>query len=344
MRLLKKVLIAFALIPCIFIDNLFSLRRSQIVAAKTFNPLSPDKPILFYVHYSKNDTILENEKLIFENIHSLGIQICLILNSDHHKTKLLAEVSQEFSNAVAMLVVRKNKGYDLGAYRDAFNMYSKLDTTNSNKLFFMNNSLIWFPELIANYFKDMMESESDIVAGSISNQHIQHIQTFLFGAVTRTGIENLNQYFRKIKNWHFKKSIITFGELKTNIFFQEALKVSSLPGLKQLTALGLQKIHDSGMNPEIKWGTVSRLLQNRRLSFEGIAVNPSHSYWLEMFDLGFPGIKFDLVTKNPSRIQDYEQVVEKLLIFGYTFEDLAELALANKPQSRMIQFRRRIRI
>jgi len=339
-KLFKKALIACAFIPAIFIDNLFSIRRSQIIEAKTFHPLSPDKPVLFYVHYSKNDAILENEQFIFEKIYSLGIQICLILNSDSYKTKSPSKIGQEFNNTISMLIVRRNKGYDLGAYRDAFNTYSKIDTTNSNKIFFMNNSLIWFPELMSSYFKDLLESKSDIVAGSISNQHIPHIQTFLFGAVTKTGINSLNQYFQTIKNWHFKRTIVRFGELRTNMFFERGLKVDALPSMTDLTSLGLLKIHDFQQRQASDWRTINRLITNRQFSFAGVPVNPSHNYWLEMIELGFPGIKKDLISKNPSNISDYEVAVGKFLETGHTYKDLASLLLANKSTSWIFLLRR----
>jgi len=322
----------FLVAPINFLDNLLSHRRSQVLSFTSNENFSSTKPILFYVHYSKNDNLQEYEVKSIEKIRNLGIQICLIVNSEDAPAFLNSEVISRYRSGVDMLVVRKNTGYDLAAFRDAYNLYKEQNSETSTTCFFMNNSLIWFPEKIPEYFKAILESKSDIFAGSVSHQYHPHIQTFLFGTRTRMGIENLESWLFKIKNWHFKRSIITFGELKTNNFFQKGISIQAHPGLHSLTVLGLQKIHAAKTYPEDSWPTLKRLTDNRRLSFSGIPINPSHDYWLEMLELGFPGIKLDLVAKNPSNIADYNLVIQKLIEHGHTFEEFATLMLTNKPK------------
>jgi hypothetical protein len=71
----------------------------------------------------------------------------------------------------------------------------------------------------------------------------------------------------------------------------------------------------------------------------GIPLNPSHDYWLELLESGFPGIKVDLVRSNPSDIPDYEVVVEKLVESGYTYSQVGELINSNKSLSLILKIR-----
>jgi hypothetical protein len=339
MRFAKLLIQALLTVPTIVIDNFLSHRRSQIVNFTSNTDFSSTKPILFYVHYSKNDILLDHEIESLGKIRNLGIQICLIVNSDNPKSFLISKLFSKYLNAAEICVIRKNTGYDLGAYRDGYKIYKEKNSETSDICFFMNNSVIWLPDKIQDYFKEFLDANCDIVAGSTSNQYLPHIQTFLFGSLSKIGIENLEFWLVKIKNWHFKRSIITFGELKTNAFFHNKIKVQSFPTLSQLTALGLQKIQESEDSPSHNWRTTHRLNQNRIFNFQGLPVNPSHDYWLEMLELGFPGIKVDLVTKNSSQISDYNLIIQKLITHGHTYEEFAGMMLANKPKSLAFRLR-----
>jgi hypothetical protein len=335
----SQVIRASLVIPAIALDNLFSSRRSQIVNFTSSTDFSSTKPTLFYVHYSKNDILLYHEIESIKKIRNLGIQICLIINSDSPKSFLISELFSNYLNVAEICVVRKNIGYDLGAYRDVYKLYKVKNPETSNVSFFMNNSVIWLPGKIQKYFKELLNANCDIVAGSTSNQYLPHIQTFLFGSRSKIGLENLESWLSKIKNWRLKRSIVTFGELKTNSFFHNEIRVQSFPALSQLTSLGLQKIQESGDSSPIDWRTTHRLSQNRKLNFHGFPVNPSHDYWLEMLEFGFPGIKVDLVARNPSEISDYNLVIEELITNGHTYEEIAGMLLANKPKSLVFRLR-----
>jgi len=339
MSFARQFIQASLLIPTMVFDNLFSHRRSQIVSFTSSTGFTSTKPVLFYIHYSKNDILLDHEIKTIERIRNLGIQICLIVNSNDPKVFLVSEKVSKYLNDVDTLVVRKNVGHDLGAYRDGYKLYEKKKSVAYAGFFFMNNSVIWFPDKISTYFQAILDSKSDIVAGSISSQYHPHLQTFLFGSQTKIGIQNLELWLSRIKNWRFKRTIISFGELKTNIFFHEGITVQSFPSIIQLTSLGLQKIHESSSSTRLNRRTIKRLVRNRKFNMAGLPVNPSHDYWLEMVELGFPGIKFDLVAKNPSDVSDYELIIESLMTHGLTYEEFAGMLLANKPKSLVFRLR-----
>lgn len=344
MGIKKNLVKALVVLPSIYLDHFASNRRSQIFQIRIQEELVSTKPILFYVHHSKMDRVSALEISTLQELQDLGFAIYLIMNSDNPKTLDISPILENFKSDPISIIIRKNTGRDLGAYRDAYILLEKANFLLNKKIFFMNNSVIWFPKMISDYFERLLASSADIIAGSISFQHQVHIQTFLFGVNTDMGRIGLEDWLLKIKNWHLKRSIVTFGELRTNLLFGSNLNVESIPSLESSVSLGLRKIHESENTPKRKGPSITRLINNRNLHFAGISLNPSHNYWLELFELGLPGIKQDLIMKNPSMVPDYERIVEQLLDIGIEFDDLAKMLLANKPKSLIVRIRSLLKI
>jgi hypothetical protein len=205
----------------------------------------------------------------------------------------------------------------------------------------MNNSVIWFPELIEKYFHSLLSQKSDVIAASISNQYRSHIQTFLFGSLTKKGNLEILKWLKTIKNWRMKRSIVRLGEIGTQKILNSNVKTLSYPSLSALQQFGLEKIHNF-FQKGFKEGesfTNARLQRNRSFAMAGIPINPSHDYWLEMLELGFPGIKVDFIRSNPSRIYDYDAAVSELLDFGFDFGSQVELIHSNRSTSIIMKVR-----
>jgi hypothetical protein len=89
--------------------------------------------------------------------------------------------------------------------------------------------------------------------------------------------------------------------------------------------------------------TLKRLQQNQDFALAGLPVNPSHSFWLEMLESGFPGIKIDLIRKNPSNIPDYLEIIKFLNDSGFSFKETNSLIYSNVNRSIALRVRQMIR-
>ena len=219
------------------------------------------------------------------------------------------------------------------------------EKVGNNPVFFMNNSVIWFPEMIENYFNSIINKNVDIIAASISNQYRPHIQTFLFGALSNNGMIEIEQWLKKIKNWRLKRTTVSFGELATSKILKSRNVVESYPAYNTLQESGLKKIHQDFelIAPVIPNEVIQRLIRNRNLTLKGIPLNPSHNYWLEQIENGFPGIKVDLVRSNPSNLLDYEFVISTLLARGFDYFLINNLLNQNKSKSLVFKIRHFLR-
>ena len=326
------------------------MKKDQIVdvAFVENNQIATEKPLIFYIHYSKRDTLTQNEIEVLSAIRESNFDICLVMNSSQPRERTASEILINYSDFLSALILRNNVGYDLGAYRDSFqNFTARGIITDSTKVFIMNNSIFWFPKSVGPYLIKLSRMDADVIASSISRQHTPHMQTFLFGSLTRDGNLALNQWLGTIKNWHFKRTIVSFGEMRSLRYLQRTILVKSFPAESDLLTSMIEKLiakEKKGHSRDISKKTFTRLTTNQSFYNAGIPFNPSQSFWLENIELGFPGIKIDFLKSNPSNVADYNLALSICKKEGMDPENLAQILLRNKTKSLYVKLRMRMKI
>jgi len=343
-RSLKKLIKFIFVYPLTLIDYIFASRKSQVISVSGHQELKDDLPLVIYVHYSSQNIVSEREKLTLLALQRIGFQTCLVINVNKKGPSInySLENNRQFFDA---LCLRKNIGYDLGAYRDILVFLKNQKKTQGKRIYFMNNSVIWFPEMIESYFKELQSVEADVVAATISNQYIGHLQTYLFGANTESGLRAIQKWLSSIKNWRLKRTIVARGELSTNSILISNLQVAAHPSASMVQETALKKLvsFSNDVKNVTSTATIKRLQQNQDFAFAGLPVNPSHSFWLEMLENGFPGIKIDLIRKNPLNVQDYVELVKLLNDSGFSLNDTNNLIYSNVSRSITVRIRQMIR-
>ena len=317
------------------LDNLTASRGSKINETVGVENLTASKPILIYLHYSKQGTPTQREIQTLQELRLTGLQVLLVINSDNQNLEM---VKNDYADA---LIYRKNIGWDLAGYRDAFLKLKEQKLIRDSPIILMNNSVIWFPEKIREYFLAFLNQKTDIAGASFSHQYRNHIQTFLLGGLTIEGNLEIEKWLAKIKNWSMKRTVVRLGELGTQQILNSQAQCESLPNESSLTESIIRKMNEAYSNPnsKIDYSTIARLRRNRTFLFAGVPLNPSHDYWLEMFENGFPGIKFDLIRNNPSQLADYELAISKLLESGFEYKLFSEIFRSNKSRSIVVRIR-----
>ncbi len=333
-----------ALFPLSVIDNLFASKKSQINSVGGLDKIKAQSPILIYVHFSKDNSLTVSEIQILEILNKIGLSVCVVFN-EYAKNKSDSPLVAELQESPFTRITRHNIGYDLGAYRDVFNYLDANGFVSGRKIYFMNNSVRWFPKMIEKYFSNIANLESDIFAASISDQYTKHLQTFLFGSISDKGHNGMRVWLNSIKNWKMKKTIVRCGELRTSNLFGHDISVQDFPSRDSLQDLSFEKIMslvDSDQEME-RNSTLKRLIRNRDFALAGLPINPSHSLWAEMLEKGFPGVKLDLIRSNSTDIPDYDVMLATLLELGMKTREINELLHSNKNKSLVFRIRTLIR-
>ena len=159
--------------------------------------LSNCKTVLIYVTYGKHDFNLSSIAEVF------GDRLIVIENTDVASQKITSDAHY----------FRKNRGFDLAAYRDGLNLLSKGEFNGS--VLFFNSSATWQISKLAKLVQELENTHTDeIMFMTRSHQGVEHFQTFFIWVpnVLLSRFRTLvNSHW---KNWRFKRSVVVFGEQK----------------------------------------------------------------------------------------------------------------------------------
>ena len=292
------------------LDWLTSGKNDAIITGDIVNLKLVD--VLIYVHWSKDLKPTSGEIELLKQSAKAGLQNILVLNLD---SKSISEQSlHEWKGLYTEIILRKNVGRDLAAYRSATSI---LDVSKVKSIYFFNNSVIWLPSKMRKFLQQFISWDQEIYSATVSYQPVRHMQSFALGAKGR-GVPILLEEIKKIRNTRSKRATISFGEIRVSRNLTKA-KIRFSNGFFQYSDLIKEALNKTSLlsqpksviNPAIE----ARLNMIRGAVVNGTPLNPTHHTWLELYNLGFPGLKKDLLGKNKTRIPDlttYEQYLQKV--------------------------------
>ena len=222
--------------PLLVVDNIVSSNQNLLIEpiniSQNFFPKDNyTGSLIFYLTVCVEE-MQEAELGFLQNMQS-NFHLILIVNCGKHK-------SHKFDDF--LVETRKNLGRDLAAYRDVFRKYRELNLTYD--FLFMNSSCFWSAEKLTDYIVKC-QTLGKICFMTESNQGALHYQTFYiyFPKKLVSEIYRLNP-FEIIRNWHFKRSIVKYGEYG----LAKILRENNLP---TFSFFNLKSAFDSKSNPSL---------------------------------------------------------------------------------------------
>lgn len=215
------------------------------------------------------------------------------------------------------VIIRSNAGYDFGSWATAIIKFREQIST-AEYCFFMNDSIIGPFSGVNNLIQEFERSNSDFwgVADSYDRQY--HCQSFMFGIKGKLlSSPYLDAYFVNDFDIDAKKpTIIEKYELKMLDYFKSSgFHVDIYLPYEMLVRLFRK--NTSSFLAEVKAVTSgltlyisgANLITDQGLHYlrnvfdlieSGQPLNPTHFFWLEMLEAGFPFVKKELLISNPT--------------------------------------------
>jgi hypothetical protein len=257
-------------------DHLIANNESQVTQL-TPNIVQNPNPYLLYATYSESGRLRSSELLYLKSFQDRGWNILIISNS-----KLEVE---DF-----VVAIRKNRGRDLGGYRDGLSMLNNLGIRPVT-LLLSNSSIIVNPEKIES-FMNGIESRIKDMSGSnalsvmtVSHQFSPHIQTYflLFHNFDKYSDSVTHIFQHLMRNWKFKRTAIFFGEKRLLDY------LNNVP-------LTIDVLHNS------------YVLSANKSFLKIEEINPSIYFWKEILNSEYSFLKRNIVSKKNHKSIDIEQV------------------------------------
>ena len=149
-----------------------------------------------------------NSKKEYENITNLAntflnekIQVIIINNGNFIPLEVLVGTTW---------LQRKNQGRDFGAWKDVLSL---LDSDSLSEVILINDTCEWNNESLMNFLKFARASVKPVICATESQQKTRHMQSYAL-VFKSDSINELFEFFTRVKNWRFKRTIVSKGEIR----------------------------------------------------------------------------------------------------------------------------------
>jgi hypothetical protein len=283
---------------------------------------SPDRPlgrrVVLFVHFDAAGRVIPTTRSFIIRLAEAGLSVAFVTNSE----KIEPEAKEFLKGLCGEILIRRNIGYDFGAWRDALDTLA-LPRTETEAIFLVNDSVYGPFGDFAGMLDGLDFQRAEIWGLTESWQHRYHLQSF-FLACGEDAIrsEAWQRFWRSVrpvpsKEWiirhceiGFTRSLQKGGVICAALFPQSALL--DAPEIARLEALVAADPPRSSKADALhaRASHARRLLRSIRRGRQDL--NPSIDLWRQLLRAGYPFVKRELLQKNPSRITDvfdWEQVV-----------------------------------
>lgn len=217
------------------------------------------------------------------------------------------ETLDYLSGRCIRILLRDNRGYDFGAYRDGIlNLGTELESLS---MLVLANDSVYAPlSPLAGLFDEMDFASADVWGATDSWQKRYHLQSYLiaFGPAALTH-PAFSEFWRRVRNVRSKWAVVKHYEIGLTLAMQAAgLRCAAVFHYQALirhaeAIVEAEKPPASHAMASLLRATAERALHaaaRRR------AANPVIDLWLLLADAGGPFIKRELLRDDPTGVPD----------------------------------------
>jgi hypothetical protein len=280
-----------------------------------------DKVALF-VHFDAAGRVIPATRDFIAQLATSGLSVVFVTNSGHIQDEDKAFLKRH----CAAFLIRRNIGYDFGAWRDALDSLA-LPRVETRAIFMVNDS-VYGPFADLKPLLAAIDFErADVWGATESWQHRYHLQSFFLGcgeAVIRS--RAWRDFWRSVrpvpcKDWVIRHCEIGFtgamakGGARCAAIFPSANLLDERE-MERLERVVDENYTSCGRNSRLRAEAIhaDRILFYARRQKN--TLNPSVDLWRQLIQAGYPFLKRELLLRNPTRVTDvfeWEEVVSEAL-------------------------------
>ena len=255
------------------------------------DPMAGSGRVAIYAHYDPGGAVHDYHLDALRALLTAGFRVTLVSNADGFSATAAARVAP----LVREVLVRRNLGYDFGAWRDGLRAIGDLD--GCRQLLLCNDSVYGPFAPLGPLLARADPDAADVWGMTEGRNHGPHLQSwFLLFHPRALRHPAFDAFWRELPLLADKFAVIEAGELALS----RRLRVAGLRLGALFPYAEAERCFRAHANP--------RHLQQRlmlRALRGGRVLNPSHHFWRPLIaELGLPFIKRELLALNPARLDD----------------------------------------
>ncbi len=212
------------------------------------------------------------------------------------------------------VIVRRNVGYDFGAWRDAID-HLKLPRADTQEVILANDSVFGPLAPLGDVLDRLDYHAADVWGLTESWQVKYHLQSFFiaFGPAALRA-PAFKKFWASVRPVPAKSYVVKTYEIGvTQAMVRGGLRVSALWSYEALLkAVDMRSFTAVINESETTIGKLDPIIRNRKFQVlrlrdaiaRRVALNPTSDLWRQLLLSGFPFIKRELLRDNPTRVED----------------------------------------
>lgn len=294
-----------------------SAARAHLVSAEDTIKLRWDAPVpsrsekmaAVFCHYDESSSVSEETLNYVKAVTNAGFAVSFVTSSPD-----LTDVALERLKTICAVVVhRKNIGYDFGCYREGLRTLEPI--SRFEKILLANDSVLGpFTDLTS--LIERCDERADVWGMTDSVESVHHLQSYFLLFNQRSILSAaFREFWSRYPLVNYKPAVIKLGELGlAKALTRGGLKLRALFPIEALAIAfeaRCERLHILPAAPtrHSPLGEAEVLYLLRR----GAPLNPTHFYWRELLEAGCPTIKRELVLRNPmnlANVSDWRSQLE----------------------------------
>jgi hypothetical protein len=278
--------------------------------------------IVLFMHFDGRGLVRGQMLDYMRELKENGREVVFVTNAGRLQPVALSAL-QEICAAV---IIRKNIGYDFGAWRDALD-HLGLPRAETEEIIFANDSVFGPLLPLGDTLRRINYAKADVWGMTESWQLRYHLQSFFlaFGPAALRA-EAFEKFWKSVRPVPAKSYIVRAYEIGvTQAMVKGGLRCAAIWTYESLIRLvnrdELQKLiaaeeTELGKADPIHLTRKLQVLRIRDGVARRVALNPTSDLWRQLLISGFPFIKRELLRDNPTKVQDvgdWAEVVRDVL-------------------------------
>lgn len=299
----------------------------------TDHPLGRD--VALFVHFDANGRVVPATRDFIRGLEDAGLSVVFVTNSG-----VIQDEDKAFLHRhCASVLIRRNIGYDFGAWRDALDTLG-LPRAETRTVYLVNDS-VYGPFSDLRPLLDTIDFEqADIWGITESWQHHYHLQSF-FLACGEKAIRSpaWRHFWRSVRPIPCKDWVIRHCEVGfTRALARGGISIAALyPNTTLLDDKELRRLEQLLLADDLTDGQDERLHAEaehadrilRCARRNPMPLNPSIDLWRQLIRAGYPFVKRELLLRNPTKVTDV-----------FAWEEVVSTSLKADPQPLAAEIRR----
>ncbi|MGO9816523.1 MAG: rhamnan synthesis F family protein [Acidocella sp.] len=291
-------------------------RPRQIALAWPEGEIKLGPKVALFMHFDGRGLVREQVLHYIAELKANDRDVVFVTNSGRLKPAALLAVQA----LCAAVIVRKNIGYDFGAWRDALD-YLGLPRAETQEVILANDSVFGPLTPMTDTLRRLNYNKADIWGLTESWQLRYHLQSYFlaFGPAALRS-ETFRKFWAEVMPVPMKTYIVreyevgitqamTKGGLRCAAVwkYEDLVRMVSRADVEKLIA---EEETDLGKQDPLHITRKLQILRIRDGVARRMALNPTSDLWRQLLVSGFPFIKRELLRDNPTRVEDVGDWVE----------------------------------